>query len=223
MLTTTEPQLLALLQLTSPSLPIGAFAYSQGLEAAVESGWVKDADSLRDWLSTSLNYGLANLELPLLIRLYQAWQDADLERVGHWQDTLLANRETAELVQEELQIGRTFARLLNTLDLQPASTPGVPLYLSMYAYAAMRLEVPLPMAMTGWIWSWLENQVMVACKTVPLGQTPAQQILLAMHTQVPEALKHAQQLNDAQIGMTLPALTLASGWHEHQYSRLFRS
>jgi urease accessory protein len=77
--------LLSLLHLSSPSLPIGAFAYSQGLEGAVELQWVKDEASLKTWLSPLLRSGQANLELPLLKRFYQAWQLNDVNQIEYWQ------------------------------------------------------------------------------------------------------------------------------------------
>ncbi len=218
-----SPALLSLLQLSSPGLPIGAFAYSQGLEAAVETGLVKDQASLMEWLQICLRHGLANLDLPVIRQLFLAWQNDDQEQLLHWQQVLLANRETAELVQEELQLGKTFSRLLESLELAPEQAPQPSVYLCMYACAAHKLSVPLESALVGFVWSWLENQVTVACKTIPLGQTPAQQTLLQLQPCVQEALDTALALPCEQIGLTLPGLTMVSAWHEHQYSRLFRS
>ena len=217
--------LLSLLHLSSPSLPIGAFAYSQGLESAVELEWVKDQETLTSWLDGIISHGLAHLDIPVLRRLYICWQQEDMAAVTHWQDLLLASRESAELVKEELQLGTTFARLLRTLDLAPtgSNTQRTPTYLGMYAYAAQRLDIPLKAALTGWLWSWLENQVVVACKTIPLGQTPAQKILLSMHDAIQACIETGLSLDDEQIGMTLPAFAMVSAWHEEQYSRLFRS
>lgn len=64
--------LLNLLRLASPALPVGAYAYSQGLESAVELGWVRDEASLRAWLAGLLTQGLAWLDVPVLARLYRA-------------------------------------------------------------------------------------------------------------------------------------------------------
>jgi len=61
---------LRLMQLVSPSLPIGGFTYSQGLEYAVECGWVSDVDALEDWLTGLLDEGMTYLELPILRRIY---------------------------------------------------------------------------------------------------------------------------------------------------------
>ena len=75
--------LLKLLRLASPSLPIGGYSYSQGLEFAVSSGWVHDASSASDWIQGLLKNALVNLDLPILKRLYQCWQESDLEKVAY--------------------------------------------------------------------------------------------------------------------------------------------
>src|SRR4051812_39584533 len=69
--------LLRLLQLVSPTLPIGTFAYSQGLEAAVAAGWVRDEAGAAAWIGGLLEGSLAAVDLPLLVRLHRAWTDGD--------------------------------------------------------------------------------------------------------------------------------------------------
>ncbi|MBD0788261.1 urease accessory protein UreF [Vibrio sp. Y2-5] len=215
--------LLSLLHLSSPSLPIGAFAYSQGLEGAVELQWVKDEASLKAWLSPLLRSGQANLELPLLKRFYQAWQLNDLNQIDYWQQVLLANRETAELVMEEQKLGQTLHRLLASLDVELDGNTRSMSYLPLYAKACVHFNVPLKVAATGWLWSWLENQVTVACKTVPLGQTSAQKVLIEMMPVIEQAIETGLSVSDDNIGLTLPNFAMVSAWHETQYSRLFRS
>ncbi|QUJ70118.1 hypothetical protein KDD30_18405 (plasmid) [Photobacterium sp. GJ3] len=106
-----------LFQLISPSLPIDAFTYSQGLEWAVDHGWVRDKASLADWLRNILNQSLTPLELPALRRLYQAWETGDLDAVRDWKQWLYACRET----NEKQQRGRATATLLAQLGV---SLPG---------------------------------------------------------------------------------------------------
>jgi urease accessory protein len=215
--------LLALLQLSSPSLPIGAFAYSQGLETAIDIGWIKNADELQEWLTAVCEQGLTCLELPLISRCYQSWQQNNVEAVDYWQDYLLASRETRELVDEELQLGSTFRRMLQQLQQLPDVQPQQATYCGYYALTCVQRGIPLHQSLLGWLWSWLENQVIVACKTIPLGQTSAQQVLSAMLPVLARACEHSQKLTDDEIGNTLPGMVMASARHEHQYSRLFRS
>ncbi|MCB9641353.1 MAG: urease accessory protein UreF [Myxococcales bacterium] len=215
--------LLSLLHLSSPSLPIGAFAYSQGLEGAVELGWVKDEASLREWLRPLLESAQATLDVPLFKRFYEAWQDGDRAQIHQWQDILLAYRETAELVMEEQNLGKTLLRLLQSLGVTIEQNDKSLSYLPLYAKACQHFQVPLKEAVAGWLWSWLENQVTVACKTVPLGQTSAQKVLLELMPAIEQAITTGLAIEDDEIGLTLPNFAMVSAWHETQYSRLFRS
>lgn len=214
---------LSLLHLSSQGLPIGAFAYSQGLETAVEMGWIWDEGSLQEWLSPILSHGLANLDIPVLKRVYLAWQEEDINQVEYWQQVLVANRETAELVQEELKLGQTFHRLLKNLNVSMPDQAGEFSYLVLFAKAVQHFGIDLRGASIAWLWSWLENQVTAACKTVPLGQTPAQKVLLSMMPEIEAAITLGLNLDDEDIGLTLPSFAMVSAWHETQYSRLFRS
>jgi len=227
--------LLGLLQLVSPALPIGAFAFSQGLESAFELGWVSDEASLGDWLEGVLDDGLTRCELPVLARLHVAWAEGDGEAIAEWDAWLAANRETAELAAEDTRLGASLARLLGSLDRLPGSTsqdgpsreaptlpPGAG-YVTLFAWTAQMRGVPLRQALLGFAWAWLENQLAVACKALPLGHTAAQRLVERLRPMLVAAVDEALSLDDDDLGPVLPGLALASALHETQYSRLFRS
>lgn len=216
--------LLSLLYLSSPALPIGAFAYSQGLEAAIEMEWVKDDEDLSKWLSGVLSKGLAQQDLPLFYRLYRSWAAGDNEAIKYWNQYFRASRESAELLLEDEQLGRSLKRLLLSLDrINTEELPEDAGFFTLYSLAAVRFEIDIDEAALGLCWSWLENQVTVACKTIPLGQTAAQKVMLPMMEKIDQAISHAKQIDDQSIGATLPGFAIASALHETQYSRLFRS
>ncbi|WIX34992.1 urease accessory UreF family protein [Salinicola sp. JS01] len=217
--------LLGLLQLVSPALPIGAFAWSQGLESAFELGWVKDEATLGAWLDGVLEDGLTRCELPLLERLWQAWERGDRAALADWNDWLLANRETHELAEEDLRLGQSLARLLGDLGLLPEDgwLPPTPTYVTLFAWAAQRRGIALADAQLGFAWAWLENQLAAACKALPLGQTAAQRLVERLRPALAAAVTRAAALGDEDLGPALPGLALASALHETQYSRLFRS
>ena len=217
--------LLGLLQLVSPALPIGAFAWSQGLESAFELGWVTNEDELGDWLAGVLEDGLTNCELPLLKRVQQAWAIGDGQTVAQWNDWLHATRETAELTDEDIRLGAALVRLLGSLELLPEQglLPESPGYVTLFAWAAHVRRVPERQTLLGFAWAWLENQLAVACKAMPLGHTAAQRLTERLRPKLVAAVDNALQKDDQELGPVLPGLALGSALHETQYSRLFRS
>src|SRR5450432_2725437 len=112
---------LRLLQFASPTLPIGAFAYSQGLEQAVELGWVHDEASAATWIRGVVTEVLPRLDLPVLAALHQSWALGDLARVRALSQFLHACRESAELGAEDRQLGAALARVLDGLGIVHAA------------------------------------------------------------------------------------------------------
>ncbi len=217
---------LRLMQLVSPALPIGAFTYSQGLEWAVEAGWVRDAEALSDWLAGLMEEGLVYLELPILQRLHDAVAEGDTASIAHWATILYASRETRELRQEERNRARALITLLGDLGIpQAGSWRDVLLHCQAapFALAAVHWSISQADCALGYAWGWLENQVSAAIKLVPLGQTDGQRVQLALAEKLPAMIERAAAVVDAEIGAGSPALAIASARHETQYTRLFRS
>lgn len=221
-------ELAALLQLASPALPIGAFSYSQALEAAIDAGLVVDADSAQRWIAAGLDL-LAGGEAVLLLRQYRAWRDDDMAAVTRYNDTLLAWRESSELRLETEQMGGSLARLAQELEwggpdlrarlagLKPIALP------TAYAYAAAALGIDETHALTAWLYGWLENQAAAALKAIPLGQVAGQRILHGLRGAVARSVRRALDCADEDLSTFAPMLGILSSRHETQYSRLFRS
>ncbi len=224
--TITDLALLRLMQLISPSLPIGAFTYSQGIEWCVEAGWLNDSSSLEQWLGDLLQTSMQDLEIPILLRMMQAWSDGDTASLQHWSELSMASRETAELRMEEKNRAYALFRLLSSLDMAEVTQYESLIKSSQaagYSFASVAWDIPPHQACLGYVWSWLENLVIAAVKLVPLGQTDGQKILMHLSSQVDEVLERAAQLTDEEVGCSSPALAIASAQHETQYTRLFRS
>ncbi|MES2623843.1 MAG: urease accessory UreF family protein [Pseudomonadota bacterium] len=220
---TTDAALLRMMQLGSPALPVGAYAFSQGLEYAIDANWLRSVDDVHDWLQHQILHGLASVDLPLLMRLWQASADHDMRALAYWNAYVLACRETAEFRLSEIATGEALARLLPQLGIVLPDNLQPPTFLALFALAAHRWELSCEQAALCYAWSWLENHVMAATKILPLGQTQSQVLLMKLQTAIPEALGHANTLEDFQLGSSLPALAIASIKHETQYTRLFRS
>ncbi|CCE23460.1 urease accessory protein UreF [Methylotuvimicrobium alcaliphilum] len=222
----TDLALLRLLQLVSPGLPIGMYSYSQGFEGAVEDGLIKNDADAEEWLSGMLVNSLQYIDLPILVRLHTAWQSRDFDNVSRWSQVLKAYRETAELRFEDKQTGQALARLLTDLNIDEARDwrrrPDATLA-ALFALAAVQWQITMRDALLGYVWSWLENQVVCAVKLVPLGQVAGQRLLGELARMLPAVVDQALLIADDDIGGSAFGLALASSRHEMQYSRLFRS
>ncbi|MBN2865111.1 MAG: urease accessory protein UreF [Thiotrichales bacterium] len=216
--------LLRLLQLSSPSLPIGAYAYSQGVESAVHGNIICDENSALEWLNSVLMHGLASNDLALISHAYGSWQACNFESIKSLSQLSLAIRETAELKEEDRHLAKALLRLGAPLGLEyPADLKANASYPIVYAYFVQSWQVPLQDALLAFAWSWLENQIAAMIKLVPLGQTQGQTLLLAMDESLSAAVEKSGGVPVNRIGNSLAHLAILSSQHENQYSRLFRS
>lgn len=222
-------ELVRLLQLASPMLPIGAYSYSQGLEWAVAAGDVGDAASARGWIGSALEFVVAPGEAAVAWRVLSAAQRGDWQELAEWNEWFRVSRETAELRAETEQMGASLAKLALELELLDAPAGSAanamsPITLpASYALIVRGLGIPAERALTAYVWSWLENQVLAAIKTIPLGQVAGQRLLTDLGARIPAAVATARSISDDDVSSFAPGLALASSRHETQYSRLFRS
>ncbi len=218
--------LLRLLQLASPALPIGAFAYSQGLEQAVALSWVADEASAEAWILGLLSCSLARLDLPVLARLHRAFAVGDLIGARGWSEFLLASRPSAELQAEDRHLGGALARVLDGLGVDGAgawSADRAVTHAAMLALGAVRWEIPVAQAMAGFAFAWTEAQIAAATRLCRVGHQAAQRILSRALPRIDAAVEIALDLPDDGLGATAPAQAIASALHETLYSRLCRS
>ena len=240
-----------LLQLASPTLPVGGFSYSQGLESAVESGWLRTPADVGTWLQDLLEGPVGGAEAELVARMLRAWRDgAEAEVLLRLDQLFLASREARQLLAETRQMGWSLLSLLSTVQaalpppmreriapvlerLTAGREASYPLVWSALAVAG---GIDDHAALVAWLWSWLENQVMAALKTVPLGQNAGQTLLFELGGVVDACASRAcaaaaagradhdpARTDDDGPGTFAPGFALACARHETQYSRLFRS
>jgi len=219
----------ALLRLASPQLPIGGYSYSQGLEMAVDNGRVDSPDSARRWISDQLLLNLARFEAPMLLAHCQAAADENWDELRNLCENHRASRETRELHLESRQMGYSLQQLLNGLPeldqpardfLEHCAEPHLALC---WALAARAWQISPQDALAAWLWSWLENQLAVLMKTLPLGQQAAQRLTSELLPLLQQAQQDATRINPEHLGSAAFGLSLACMAHERQYSRLFRS
>jgi len=222
-------ELTALLHLASPALPIGAFSYSQGLEAAIEAQFVTDADTACAWIGSGLANVLAHGELPFLAHQIERWRAHDAAALAQGNREFLASRESAELRRETEQMGWSLRQLCASLEwgddarrrtlgsMTPIAQP------TAFAFAAFAHDAATDAALAAYAFSWVENQAAAALKAVPLGQLAGQRIIVALREPIDAAVRQALATSPDDINTFAPQLGILSARHESQYSRLFRS
>ena len=221
---------LQLLQLASPALPVGGFSYSEGLEAAVESGLVTNEATAQSWLLDQLKLTQARADFSICASAFEAWSNGDLTRITALNDWVVQTRESRELRLQAEQMGRSLAEWLrhkpdvDAAWLQAlAALKPAPTWPVAFALAAQQTGAPLREALLAHAFAWAENMVAAAIKAVPLGQVAGQRMLHALGEAMPVVVNGAIALKDGERQAFAPMQAILSSQHEAQYSRLFRS
>lgn len=222
---TDNDALYRLLSWLSPSYPVGAFSYSHGLEHAVESDNVKNADDVADWVGIVLLQGTGRVDGVLFREAYLAavaedWQRLDeISILGH------AFQGTAEFALESRAQGNAFVKA--TLAVWPAEAlsriEDGAVYPVAVAVACAAHEISIEAALHGYFHAFAANLVSAAVRLVPLGQTDGQHAIASLAGPVARAQRQALDIPLEDIGSAAPLIDLSSMHHETQYSRLFRS
>jgi urease accessory protein len=222
-------QLTNALYLGSPALPIGAYSYSQGLEAAIAANIITDEKDVLEWIFDGLREIVAPGEAATVAWQHRFWTQKDFAEMKRLNDWFLASRETAELRQESEQMGWSLARIGFSLawgdnsshqNLAGLSAVAFP---TAFAFAAVVNGLSVSTALTAFCFNWAENQVTAALKAVPLGQDSGQRLLNRVRPEVPKTVEKAMRVGRDEIVSFAPMLAILSSRHESQAFRVFRS
>ena len=231
----THIQLLRLLQLASPLLPVGSYSYSEGLESLISQGIIKDRVTLQAWIDRELQFGAIRIETAMMDRAYLAGIEADPAKLQYWNQWLSASRETEELRLQSWQMGGSLAKL--AIELTPSIAALITPMTQPYNYAiifgvvAQSWQIDSPQerlcqrqaTIASYLHSWATNSIGAGVKLIPLGQTAGQQLLWQLQHKIDLLAKTIPALVDDDLYACSWGLSLASMQHETLYSRLFRS
>jgi len=223
--------LLKLLAWLSPSFPVGAFAYSHGLEAAIDEGLVADRASLQSWIEDLIEHGSPRADGVFFMCAHRAVAALDDAAFLEVAELAAAMRGSGELALESIQQGESFMRAIG--DAWPvqiavwrdhlAAAEIRPAYPVAVACAAAVAKIDATSALAAYLHAFAANLVSAAVRAIPLGQTDGQRVLSAVESAIAKAAMAAQSRTLEDAGAAALALDALSFRHETQYSRLFRS
>jgi urease accessory protein len=226
-ITLTHSHFLAILQLASPALPVGAYSYSEGLEMLIEDGTITNVENLQDWLKSELLYGSIRLDAAIMLRGFYAVKSGDIQALKRWNLWLSAARDTEELRAASWQMGRSLMQLLGKLEpdiLPVVNAVGYPSnYAIAFAIACAQWDINIQACLLAYLHSWANNLITAGIKIIPLGQTAGQELLLSLQSLLTTTVGEILTMTDDDLGCCNWGLSLASMQHETQYTRLFRS
>jgi urease accessory protein len=217
-----------LLAWLSPGFPIGAFSYSHGLEAAVESGAVHNRASLQAWIAAVVAQGSGRIDAGILLDAHHAALAADIAALGSANRRGLAYRGTAELARETAAQGDAFLAACRAAWPEPfldrwAATPEAVCYPAAVGAATARAGIAPADVLVGYLQAMTANLVSAGLRLGIVGQTDGQRILAALEPVITQAAADAIARDPDDFGTATFAVDLASMAHETQYTRLFRS
>ncbi|KAJ01497.1 urease accessory protein UreF [Sulfitobacter mediterraneus] len=213
----TATETLTLAQWFSPAFPVGAFAYSHGLEWAIESGAVHNPASTHNWIAQVLAHGAGWNDTLLLAASHRAADEATLREVDAIARALAASRE--RLKETDLQ-GAAFCKTVSDLSGRPLEGLCYPVAVG---WAAQGAQLPLELTTQMYLQSFLSNLAAVAMRLVPLGQTAGQALIRDLTPRCIEIVHRALPSDLDNLTSTTFLADIAAMKHEIQYARIFRT
>ncbi|WP_291864989.1 urease accessory protein UreF [Bradyrhizobium sp.] len=213
----------------SPAFPVGAFAYSGGIEWAVEAGDIADAASLRNWLASMLADGSGFCDGVLLAQAYRAASSHDEAALREIAELAAAFVPSRERQLETSSQGRAFIDIARSawncdgLDQMVARCDGAIVYPVAVGLVSAAHEIPIGPTMHAFFHALTSNWISAGARLIPLGQTDSQRVLAQLEPVVVATAKRAIEASLDDLGSANFRADLAGMRHETQYTRLFRS
>jgi urease accessory protein len=225
----TRADVLPLMIWLSPSFPVGSFAYSHGIEWAVEAGDVTDAESCAAWLTDLLQHGGGRSDAVLLTAAHRAVASGDDAALADAAELAAALAPSKERRLETLKQGDAFllaargawpCAALDRVKRACKKETAFPVALGVVSAGH---GIPLQPTLEAYLIAFVTNLVSAAVRLVPLGQTDGTKIIARLAPLAREVATRAAQSSLDDVGGAAFRSDIASMRHETQHTRLFRS
>ncbi|MXZ82775.1 MAG: urease accessory protein UreF [Synechococcus sp. SB0666_bin_14] len=214
-------------QLASPTLPVGSYTYSEGLETMVQQGRLQDVASLECWLTAELNSGAVRVDAATINRCLLAQREGDWATAQRHDAWLLAQRSCGAMRRQQRQMGRSMLVLLRQLTADGgcplAHWPDEAGLALAWSLAGERFQLPVAALLEAFLFSWSANLVSAAVRLVPLAARDGQQLQLRLQAPIAALAAAAPSLDPQALWPETLGPTMAQLGHDGLYSRLFRS
>ena len=221
---------LEFLQLMSPSLPVGAFSYSEGLEWLVQNKKVHDEISLFNWLESELSRGQITIEACSLAHIMKDlvdWRDKKDDQykslIKEWNSWLTSLRDSPEIRSQQTQMGESLLQLFIDLGHPLPNNEKKFIWPIAWAWAGVCWDIPQIDLVEGFLYGWVANQLSAALRLLSLGPTKAQQLQKKSLKLIKSQASYLLEQNPKEIWVGDVGAIMAQQSHIELYSRLFRS
>jgi urease accessory protein len=227
-----DNNLLRLLQLADPTLPVGGYAHSAGLETYVQKGIVHDTASARQFITQMLTQSLQFTDAAFVSLAFDAALNNNKSDLLQLDDECSAVKLPSEIRQASRKLGMRLMKLFQPLcnsNMTDHYKEAVHTKQAMGHYCiafglyAQALQIPKADALTGFYYNAAAGMVTNSVKLVPLGQQDGQDILFSLHALIKQLVENTLQPDRELTGLCCPGFDVRCMQHERLYSRLYMS
>ena len=212
--TPTDSKLITLMQWLSPAFPIGGFAYSHGLEWAINKGHVSNREELQKWISDLLEYGSLKNDA-ILIKL--VLQGSDPKEIN---ELALALCSASERLSETQLQGGAFCKIMREVWSLEIDELTLPIAL---ALAAKNENIDQNLVLPAYLHSFCSNLISVAMRLIPIGQTDGQKTLRELSPLILDCVRAVVKSDIDDLGSTCFLSDVSAMQHGYLQPRVFKT